>query len=162
MDSASKVFTGTINGTGSIEIEVTRKSSDSALARVVKMVSEAETRQSPTQRFTDKFERIFVPAVLALAFILLFAWVVIDETFRDSFYRSDGGARGSKPMCTGDCYSERGALGHCTGSTSGCSHQRYAPLEELGSLNAMAFDKTGTPPKVVHGLRMLYLPREPN
>src|SRR3546814_16200661 len=52
------------------------------------MVSEAETQKSPTQRFTDKCERIFVPSVLALVFVLLFAWVVIDESFRDSFYRA--------------------------------------------------------------------------
>ena len=38
--------------------------------------------------FTDRFERIFVPAVLVLAFLLLFAWVVVDEPFRDSFYRA--------------------------------------------------------------------------
>ncbi len=52
------------------------------------MVSEAEAQKSPTQRFTDKFERIFVPAVLALTVALLFAWVVVDEPFRDSFYRA--------------------------------------------------------------------------
>src|SRR2546427_10532494 len=60
--SESKVFAGTINGASGIEIEVTKKSSDSALARVVKMVSEAETLKSPTQRFTEKFEKVFVPA----------------------------------------------------------------------------------------------------
>src|SRR5258707_804207 len=74
VEAVSRVFAGTINGSGSIEVEVTRRSSDSALARVVKMVSEAEARKSPTQRFTDKFEKIFVPAVLTLAFLLLFAW----------------------------------------------------------------------------------------
>jgi Cd2+/Zn2+-exporting ATPase len=79
---------GTING-GAIEIEVTRRSNESALAKVVKMVSEAETQKSPTQRFTDRFERIFVPAVLILSSVLLlFAWVVVDEPFRDSFYRA--------------------------------------------------------------------------
>ena len=75
--SESKVFAGTINGASGIEIEVTKKSSDSALARVVKMVSEAETLKSPTQRFTEKFEKVFVPAVLLLAFLLLFAWVLL-------------------------------------------------------------------------------------
>ena len=73
---------------GAIEIEVTRRSNESALAKVVKMVSEAETQKSPTQRFTDRFERIFVPAVLVLSVLLLFAWVVVDEPFRDSFYRA--------------------------------------------------------------------------
>ncbi len=144
VDSASKVFTGTINGTGSIEIEVTRKSSDSALARVVKMVSEAETRQSPTQRFTDKFERIFVPAVLALAFILLFAWVVIDETFRDSFYRSMAVLVAASPCALAIATPSAVLSGIARAARAGVLIKGGAPLEELGSLNAMAFDKTGT------------------
>ena len=41
------------------------------------MVSEAETQKSPTQRFTDRIERVFVPTVLALAVLLLFAWVPV-------------------------------------------------------------------------------------
>lgn len=52
------------------------------------MVSEAETQKLPTQRFTDRFERAFVPAVLGLVALLLFAWVVVDEPVRDSFYRA--------------------------------------------------------------------------
>ena len=71
-----------------MEIEVTRLSTDSALARVVKMVSEAEAQKSPTQRFADRFERVFVPVVLGLAGALLFAWVVVDEPFSASFYRA--------------------------------------------------------------------------
>ena len=57
----SRVFAGSINGSGSLDIEVTKLSGETTLARVVTMVSEAETRQSPTQSFTKKFERIFVP-----------------------------------------------------------------------------------------------------
>jgi Cd2+/Zn2+-exporting ATPase len=52
------------------------------------MVSEAETQKSPTQRFTDRFERIFVPAVLILSSVLSCSPVVVDEPFRDSFYRA--------------------------------------------------------------------------
>src|SRR3546814_16023427 len=58
VEATSRVFAGTINGGAAIEIEVTRRSNESALAKVVKMVSEAETQKSPTQRFTDRFERV--------------------------------------------------------------------------------------------------------
>src|SRR3546814_19455234 len=51
----NRVFAGTINGPGAIEIAVTRLAADTTLAKVVKMVSEAETQKSPTQRFTDRF-----------------------------------------------------------------------------------------------------------
>lgn len=144
IDSSSRVYAGTINGGGAIEIEVTRKSNDSALARVVKMVSEAETRRSPTQRFTDRFERIFVPIVLLLAFALLFAWVVIDEPFRDSFYRSMAVLVAASPCALAIATPSAVLSGVARAARGGVLIKGGAPLEELGSLNAMAFDKTGT------------------
>ena len=144
INSESKVFAGTINGAGGIEIEVTRKSADSALARVVKMVSEAETLKSPTQRFTEKFERIFVPAVLILAFALLFAWVVIDEPFRDSFYRAMAVLVAASPCALAIATPSAVLSGIARAARGGVLIKGGAPLEELGSLNAIAFDKTGT------------------
>ncbi|EMI20131.1 heavy metal translocating P-type ATPase, partial [Rhodopirellula maiorica SM1] len=83
-----RAFAGTINQSGSLEIQVTKLASENTLARVVTMVSEAETRVSPTQKFTKKFERYFVPSVIAGVVLLLFAPLVIDETFSESFYRA--------------------------------------------------------------------------
>ena len=144
VDAASRVFAGTINGSGAMEVEVTRKSSDSALARVVQLVSEAETRKSPTQRFTDRFERIFVPAVLVLAFLLLFAWVVVDEPFRDSFYRAMAVLVAASPCALAIATPSAVLSGIARAARGGVLIKGGAPLEELGSLNAMAFDKTGT------------------
>lgn len=142
--AASKAFAGTINGAGAIEIEVTSRSTDSALARVVKMVSEAEIRKSPTQRFTDKFERIFVPAVLGLVIILLFAWVIVDEPFRDSFYRAMAVLVAASPCALAIATPSAVLSGIARAARGGVLIKGGAPLEELGSLTAMAFDKTGT------------------
>lgn len=144
VDAASRVFAGTINGAGAIEVEVTRRSGDSALARVVRLVSEAETRQSATQRFTDKFERIFVPLVLLLAVVLLFAWVVVDEPFRDSFYRSMAVLVAASPCALAIATPSAVLSGIARAARSGVLIKGGAPLEELGALQAMAFDKTGT------------------
>jgi len=142
--SASLVFAGTINGAGAIEIEATRKSSDTTLAKVVRMVSEAETQKSPTQRFTDRFERIFVPLVLALAFVLLFAWVVVDEPFRDSFYRAMAVLVAASPCALAIATPSAVLSGVARAARAGVLIKGGAPLENLGSLNAIAFDKTGT------------------
>lgn len=142
--AACKAFAGTINGAGAIEIEVTSRSTDSALARVVKMVSEAEIRKSPTQRFTDKFERIFVPAVLGLVVLLLFAWVVVDEPFRDSFYRAMAVLVAASPCALAIATPSAVLSGIARAARGGVLIKGGAPLEELGSLTAMAFDKTGT------------------
>ena len=142
--AASRVFAGTINGSGLIEIEVTRLSSESTLAKVVKMVSEAETQKSPTQRFTDRFERFFVPAVLALAFLLLFAWVVVDEPFRDSFYRAMAVLVAASPCALAIATPSAVLSGVARAARGGVLVKGGAPLELLGSLDAIAFDKTGT------------------
>ena len=144
LEAAYRVFAGTINGGGLIEIEVTRKSTDSALAKVVKLVSEAETQKSPTQRFTDRFERIFVPAVLGLAVLLLFAWVVIDEPFRDSFYRAMAVLVAASPCALAIATPSAVLSGVARAARGGVLVKGGGPLENLGSLTAIAFDKTGT------------------
>jgi Cd2+/Zn2+-exporting ATPase len=142
--AASVVFAGTINGGGAIEIETTRKSSDTTLAKVVRMVSEAETQKSPTQRFTDRFERVFVPLVLALAFVLLFAWVVVDEPFRDSFYRAMAVLVAASPCALAIATPSAVLSGVARAARAGVLIKGGAPLETLGAINAIAFDKTGT------------------
>lgn len=144
VNAAHRVFAGTINGNGAIEIEVTRKSSDTTLAKVVKMVSEAETQKSPTQRFTDKFEHIFVPVVLALAVILLFAGLVIDEPFRDTFYRAMAVLVAASPCALAIATPSAVLSGVARAARGGVLVKGGAPLENLGSLTAIAFDKTGT------------------
>lgn len=144
VDAASRVFAGTINGSGLIEIEVTRLSNESTLAKVVKMVSEAETQKSPTQRFTDRFERVFVPLVLVLAVVLLFAWVVVDEPFRDSFYRSMAVLVAASPCALAIATPSAVLSGVARAARGGVLVKGGEPLELLGSLDAIAFDKTGT------------------
>lgn len=142
--SEHRAFAGTINGSGAIEIEVTRTSADTTLAKVVKMVSEAETQKSPTQRFTDKFERIFVPAVLVLAAILLLAGFVIDEPFRDTFYRAMAVLVAASPCALAIATPSAVLSGVARAARGGVLVKGGAPLENLGSLSAIAFDKTGT------------------
>ncbi|MDG2522131.1 heavy metal translocating P-type ATPase [Caulobacter segnis] len=144
LDAASRVFAGTINGGAVIEIEVTRRSDETALAKVVKMVSEAETQKSPTQRFTERFERFFVPAVLITAVLLLFAWVVVDEPFTDSFYRAMAVLVAASPCALAIATPSAVLSGVARAARGGVLVKGGAPLENLGSLKAIAFDKTGT------------------
>lgn len=144
VDAASRVFAGTINGSGLIEVEVTRIASESTLARVVQLVSEAETQKSPTQRFTDRFERHFVPAVLGLCGLLLFAWTLIDEPFRDSFYRAMAVLVAASPCALAIATPSAVLSGVARAARGGVLVKGGAPLELLGSLDAIAFDKTGT------------------
>ncbi|WP_447954388.1 heavy metal translocating P-type ATPase [Sphingopyxis chilensis] len=144
LSAQHRVYAGTINGPGAIDIAVTRLAADTTLAKVVKMVSEAETQKSPTQRFTDRFERVFVPSVLGLVVILLFAGVVVDEPFRDSFYRAMAVLVAASPCALAIATPSAVLSGVARAARGGVLIKGGGPLESLGSLTALAFDKTGT------------------
>ncbi|MEX2399566.1 MAG: heavy metal translocating P-type ATPase [Rhodothermales bacterium] len=139
-----RVFAGTINGSGALEIMVTKRSSESTLARVVKLIAEAETEKSPTQRFTDRFERVFVPAVLGLVVLLFFAWFVVDEPFSASFYRAMAVLVAASPCALAIATPSAVLSGVARAGRGGVLVKGGGPLENLGTLSAIAFDKTGT------------------
>ena len=138
------VYAGTINGAGAIEILVTRLASDSTLAKVVRMVSEAEAQKSPTQQFTDRVERWLVPGVLLLVVVLMFAWVVIDEPFHSSFYRAMAVLVAASPCALAIATPSAVLSGVARAARGGVLVKGGAPLENLGTVTAIAFDKTGT------------------
>lgn len=140
----SRVFAGSINGSGSLDIEVTKLSGETTLARVVTMVSEAETRQSPTQSFTKRFERIFVPCVIVLAVVTSLAFLVLDETASQSFYRAMAVLVAASPCALAIATPSAILSGVARAARGGVLIKGGAPLESLGRLDAIAFDKTGT------------------
>ncbi len=144
LDAAHRVFAGTINGSGALEMVVTKRAGETTLARVVQMVTEAETEKSPTQRFTDRFERVFVPVVLCLVVLLLFAWLVIDESFSTSFYRAMAVLVAASPCALAIATPSAVLSGVARAGKGGVLVKGGGPLENLGSLGAIAFDKTGT------------------
>jgi len=139
-----RVFAGTINGSGALEVVVARQASESTMARVVKLVTEAETQRSPTQNFTEKFERVFVPLILALVGLLLFAWVVVDEPFSASFYRAMAVLVAASPCALAISVPSAVLSGVARAGRGGVLVKGGGPLENLGTLTAIAFDKTGT------------------
>lgn len=139
-----RVFAGTINGATTLVAVVTRPPSDSTLARLVNLVSEAEAQKSPTQRFTDRFERVFVPGVLGLVLLLLGAWVVIDEPFSASFYRAMAVLVAASPCALAIATPSAVLSGVARAARGGVLVKGGAHLEMLGVVEAIAFDKTGT------------------
>lgn len=144
LDPAHRVFAGTINGSDVLEIRVTRKSNENTLARVVQMVTEAQAQQSPTQRFTDRFQRVFVPTVLTLVILLLFAPLVMDEAFSESFYRAMAVLVAASPCALAISTPSAVLSGVARAGRGGVLIKGGGPLENLGQLTAIAFDKTGT------------------
>jgi len=144
VDASNRVFAGTINGAGAMEVMVARLASQSTMARVVQMVAEAEAQRSPTQQFTDKFERVFVPVILALVALLMLAFLVVDEPFSASFYRAMAVLVAASPCALAISVPSAVLSGVARAGRSGVLVKGGGPLENLGSLNSIAFDKTGT------------------
>jgi Zn2+/Cd2+-exporting ATPase len=139
-----QVFAGTINGAGSMNICVMRRNDDSTLAKVVRLIDEAKLQRSPTQRLTDAFERKFVPTVLGLVAVLLFAFLVIDEPFSKSLYRSMAVLVAASPCALAIATPSAVLSAIARAGREGVLIKGGGPLEQMGKISAIAFDKTGT------------------
>ncbi len=144
VDSSARVFAGTINGAGALEIQVTRLAEDSTLARVVRLVAEAQTKTTSAQRFTDRFQRIFVPAVLVGVFLLLFTGVVVDEPFTATLYRALAVLVAASPCALAIATPSAVLSGVARAARAGILMKGGAALEALSRVDVLAFDKTGT------------------
>lgn len=69
-EQGDEVFAGTINGEGAVEFVSSKPATDTTLARIIRMVSEASGRRAPSEQWVDRFARYYTPAVMALAVVL--------------------------------------------------------------------------------------------
>jgi Cd2+/Zn2+-exporting ATPase len=138
------VFAGTVNGEATLEIRVTRLARENTLSRMVRMVAEAGAQRSPTQRFTERFERIFVPVVLIAATLLIAVPPLLGFPFAESFYRAMAVLVAASPCALAIATPAAVLSGVARAARGGVLVKGGAHLENLGTLRAIAFDKTGT------------------
>lgn len=143
--SESRLFAGTVNGSGAVEMVVTAAAADSTLARVIALVREADTATSPTQVFINRFQRAYVPAVIAMVSLVLVAGVLIGtEPFADGFYRAMLVLVAASPCALAVATPAAVLSGLARSARAGVLTKGGAPLETLAKVETMAFDKTGT------------------
>ena len=141
----SEVFAGTVNGDGSLEIETTKAVGDRTLDRVIRLVEEAQTQKAPTQRFTENFERVFVPAVLvADALLIVIPPLLGIWDWSLSFYRGMALLVASSPCALALGTPAAVLAGIAQAARNGVLIKGGAHLENLGVVRALAMDKTGT------------------
>lgn len=84
-----EVFAGTVNGDSVLELETTKRASQTTLARIIRMVSEAHSRRAPAEQWVEKFARVYTPAVLGAAFLIwLVPPLVLGGAWGEWFYRA--------------------------------------------------------------------------
>jgi Cd2+/Zn2+-exporting ATPase len=139
------VFAGTINGEAALTIEVTAAASDNTIARVIRLVEEAQESKAPTERFIDRFSKYYTPAVVAFAAAVaslppLFGFGGWDEWVYKGLAVLLIGCPCALVISTPAAI----ASALSAGARRGLLLKGGAVLEQLGSLTAIAFDKTGT------------------
>ncbi len=140
-----QVFAGTVNGEGTLEIRVTRLAKDSTLARIIQMVEEAQAQRSPTQVFTARFTRIFVPVVLAgVVLVIVVPPLVGILPWQDAFLRGMTIIVAASPCALAIATPSAVLSGIAQAARNGVLIKGGVHLENLGALDAIAFDKTGT------------------
>jgi Cd2+/Zn2+-exporting ATPase len=142
--ASGRVYAGTINGSGRLEVQVLRRAGESTLAKVAAMVRDAEAEPSPTQRFTDRFQRIFVPAVLLLVVATFAVGFGAGWGWRDAFYRAMAVLVAASPCALGLAIPSAVLAAIARAGQSGVLVKGGAALQHLGNVRAVAFDKTGT------------------
>lgn len=144
-NTGEEVLAGSVNGDGALEIQVTRLAKDSTLARVIQMVEEAQAQKSPTQRFTQKFQRVFVPVTLGIVLLMivlppLFGWLTWDAAFLRAMAILVAASPCALAIATPSAVLS--AIGHS--ARNGVLIKGGGHLENLGAVQAIALDKTGT------------------
>jgi Zn2+/Cd2+-exporting ATPase len=140
-----EVFAGTINGDGALEVVTTRAAGDRTLDRVVQLVEEAQTSKAPTQQFTDRFARVFVPSALgAVAVVMTVPPLLGLLDWPTAFYRAMALLVASSPCALALGTPATVLAGIAQGARRGVLFKGGAHLEQLGSVRALALDKTGT------------------
>ena len=139
------VFAGTINAEGVLEVRATNAAGDTTVARIIKMVEEAQQQRAPAQRFVDTFAKYYTPAVMVLAVILAIAPpVLFAQSWETWIYRALVLLVIACPCALVISTPVSVVSGLTAMARAGVLIKGGAYLEALAGLRALAVDKTGT------------------
>lgn len=139
-----EVFAGSLNGYGALEVQVSRLAKDSTLAQVIKLVEKAKTQKSPTQLRTEKFLRYFVPSILIFAALLVIVPPFFGAPLTESVVRALTVLVAASPCALALGTPAAVLSGIAQAARNGVLIKGGVHLENLGRLQALALDKTGT------------------
>lgn len=149
--SGGSVVAGTINTTGSFSFNATKVGSETLLARIIKMVEEAQGSRAPIQALADKISSVFVPVVLVLALATLALWILLGTASLGFSVALSYGLTCFVGVLVIACPCALGLatptaiiVGVGKGAKEGILIKDAATLEKLHSVDTLVVDKTGT------------------
>jgi Cd2+/Zn2+-exporting ATPase len=140
-----KVFAGTINLDAALRVGVTAAAQDNTIARVVRLVEEAQEAKAPTERFIDRFSRYYTPGVLLVGLLVaIMPPLVVGASWGEWVYKGLAVLLIGCPCALVISTPAAIAAGLSAGARRGLLIKGGAVLETLGKVTMAAFDKTGT------------------
>jgi Cd2+/Zn2+-exporting ATPase len=141
----ANVFAGTVNGDAALRVRVTAEASDNTIARVIKLVEEAQESKAPTERFIDRFSKYYTPGVVAVAtLVAVLPPLVLDGNWSEWIYKGLAILLIGCPCALVISTPAAIAASLSSGARRGLLLKGGAVLEQLGKITAVALDKTGT------------------
>ena len=142
--AGDKVSAATINTSGYIRVRATGVGEDTALSKIIQMVSDAAATKAPIARIADQISAVFVPAVIALAVITVLGWILAGQTPAFALARGISVLVISCPCALGLATPVAIMVGNGVGAKNGILFKTSEALETCGNTQIIALDKTGT------------------
>ncbi len=135
---------GTINGEGRLKFEATRVGKDTAIARIIRMVQEAQGSKAPIQALADRVAAVFVPGVMGIAFLTFVLWWAVGGEFVPAMIRLVAVLIIACPCALGLATPTAIMAGTGKGAERGILFKNSEALERATKLDTIVLDKTGT------------------
>ena len=143
-ETGDLVSAATVNQSGFLRCEATRVGEDTTLSQIIKMVSDAAATKAPIAKIADRVSGVFVPAVITIAVLTTFGWLLLGETLGFALARGISVLVISCPCALGLATPVAIMVGNGMGAKNGILFKTAVSLEETGRVEIVALDKTGT------------------
>ncbi|WP_374019430.1 heavy metal translocating P-type ATPase [Paenibacillus thiaminolyticus] len=140
-----ELFAGTVNGQGALYIEVTQSSESSLFSKIIRLVQEAQSEMPKSQRFIEKFERIYARVIILITLLLIsIPPLLLGETWEAAFYRSMVFLVVASPCALVASIMPATLSAISNSARKGLLFKGGAYLDHISRVQVIAFDKTGT------------------
>ena len=139
-----KVIAGAVNGVGSVVLKVVALGDDTVLARIIRLVDQAQTGRAKMQNLADRISAIFVPIVVVIALATFVGWLLVSASFEAALVAAVSVLVIACPCALGLATPTALVAGTGAAAKSGILIRDIDVLEQAGRISHVVFDKTGT------------------
>lgn len=143
-EAGAAVIGGSLNGSGLLKLEASAVGEDSTLARIIRLVEQAQSGKAPVQQLVDRISAVFVPVIVLIAFAAFGGWLLAGAGFEPALVAAVSVLVIACPCALGLATPTAIVAGTGAAAKAGILIKDVAALERAKGVDLVAFDKTGT------------------